>query len=475
MPAKHGFTRNLTRTSGVAERYPAWSPDGKWIAYFSDRTGEYELTMRRSDGNGDEKTLTSMGPGFRYDIFWSPDSRKMAFVDQAMKIQYYDMDTDKVTVMTQGLYMFHGNLSGFRVSWSADSRWATFARGVDNRNSAIFLYDTQERELHQVTAGFNGEAQPEFDPDGKYLYFLSNRTFRPSYSDMDNSWIYANTTNVVAVPLQQDGVSPLAARNDDEEIKDDEAENKDDEADGDDGEAAEADKDAAGDAGQDAKKEAKGGGGKDKGKAGKGGQDKDKKPDPVEIDLADFERRAVVLPPAAGNYTDLRAVSGKVVYRRLPRTGAARPRGNGGGGFGGGGSVVYYDLKEREEKTVIDNIGGYEISADGKSLIVANRSGMAIIKLAPKQKMKDKLDVSGLKVTLDPRAEWRQIFNDAWRLERDYFYDPALHGVDWDAMKRRYGAMLDHAVTRWDVNFILGELIGELNASHAYRGGGDTE
>lgn len=468
IPAEHGVTRNLTNSSGVAERSPAWSPDGKWIAYWSDRSGEYELTLLRSDGSGKEKTLTSMGHGFRYDIHWSPDSKKMAFADQAMKINYYDMDADKVVTMTQGLYLFHGDLSSFRVGWSADSRWATFARGVDNRNSAIFIYDTVEGELHQVTAGFNGETAPEFDPDGKYLYFLSSRTYQPSYSDMDNSWIYANTTNVVAVPLRADVASPLAARNDDEEIDDD----ADDDAgeNGDDGEKkADANDDADDEDGDEDEKE-----GDDK-------NGKDKEVDPVEIDLDGFERRAVVLPPGSGNYADLRAVSGKVVYRRLPRTGAARPprhgngNGNGGGGFGNRSSVVFYDLEEREEKTVIDNVGGYEISADGKSLIVAGKQGMAIIKLAPKQTMEEKLDTSAMQMLLDPKAEWRQMFNDAWRLERDYFYDPDLHGVDWQAMKQRYGAMLDFAVTRWDLNFILGELLGELNSSHAYRGGGDTE
>ena len=461
IPAEHGVTRNLTRSSGVAERSPAWSPDGKWIAYFSDRTGEYELTLRKSDGTGEEDTVTSMGPGFRYDIFWSPDSKKMAFVDQAMNIQYHDMDTDKVVKMSKGLFLFHGNLTGFRVAWSGDSRWAAFSRGLENTNSAIFLYDTKEGELHQVTAGFNGETNPEFDPDGDYLYFFSSRTFQPSYSDMDNTWIYANTTNVVAVPLRADVASPLAPRNDVEEIESDDEDDKD----GEDTDDKDDDED-----GEDADKED----GDDNADEKEGEEKDDKKDEPkaVEIDLEGFERRAVILPADNGNYADLRAVSGKVIYRRQPRTGAARP--NGGNGPAGG-EIVYYDLKEREEKSIIGGSLGYEVSADGNSLIVGGHQGLAIVEIAPKQSWDKKLDTSGMTMTLDPREEWRQIFNDAWRLERDYFYDPDLHGVDWPAMKRRYGAMLDDAVTRWDLNYILGELVGELNSSHAYRGGGDTE
>jgi tricorn protease len=440
VPAEHGFTRNLTRTSGTAERSPAWSPDGKWIAYFSDGTGEYELTIRPADGSGEERTLTSMGPGFRYDLHWSPDSKKLAFIDQAMNIQYYDMDSEKLTPMDKGLYLYQGGLAGFRVAWSPDSRWAAFSRGLaDNRNGTIFLYDTTEKKLHQVTSGFYNDTAPYFDPDGKYLYFLSGRDFTPIYSDLDNSWIYTNTTNVVAVTLREDVPSPLAARNDDEEVKEE------------DGEEGEEKKDEKGDNGN--------------GEGDKDDEEKKEEPEPVEIALDGFERRVVVLPAASGNYDDLYAVSGKVLYRRQPRTGSG----------GEESAIVYYDLEEREEKTILGDADGYDLSADGKKLIVIKGETLAIIDVAPDQKMEKPLNVSGLEMTIDPAAEWRQIFTDAWRFERDYFYDPDLHGVDWNEMRERYGALLDAAVTRWDLNFLIGELIGELSASHAYRAGGDTE
>ncbi|MFQ5720237.1 MAG: PDZ domain-containing protein [Acidobacteriota bacterium] len=451
VPAEHGIIRNLTRTSGVAERYPAWSPDGKQIAYFSDASGEYELTVRPASGSGEEKTLTSMGPGFRYNLFWSPDSKKLAFADQAMNINYYDVDADKVVRVDKGLYLMHGPLSAFEVSWSADSRWLTYSRGVENRNSAVFVYDTKNGELHQVTHGFYSASRPAFDPEGKYLFVLTGRTFRPVYSDLDNSWIYTNTTNVAAMSLRNDVPSPLASRNDEEAA----------------GDEADKDKKEDGDDEADGKKEKGKAADKDNGKekdGEKAAKDK-KKPEPVKIDLDGLEHRLVILPPKAGNYTDLAAVAGKVLYRRLPRTGSGETK----------SPIVFYDLKEREEQTILADADGYALSADGKKLLVAKKQQLAIVKVAKGQKMDKPLKVAGLEMEVDPVEEWHQIFTDAWRIERDYFYDPHLHGVNWNEMRRRYGALLDHAVTRWDVNFVIGELIAELNSSHSYRFGGDTE
>ena len=425
VPAEHGVIRNLTTSPGTAERYPAWSPDGKHVAYWSDRSGEYELTLRAADGSGTEEKLTSLGPGFRYRPFWSPDSKKLVFIDQTMTIQMFDRDTGRTTRIDQGFWMYQGGLNNFRVSWSPDSRWVAYARGLDNRNGAIFLFDTQDGVLHQATSGYYSDFMPTFDPDGKYLYFLSSRTMRPAYGDVDNTWIYPNTTNVVAVSLRRDVPSPLAPRNDEEEV-------------------AEEDEDDA----EETEEEAK---------------DEEKKA--VEIELDGFERRLVVLPPKEGNYTDLQAASGKVLYRRLPRTGSGDEN----------SPLVFFDLKEREEKTVMDDADGFRLSADGKKMLAVKEGTFAIVDVAAKQKMDKPLRTKELEATVDPRAEWRQIFTDAWRFQRDFFYDKGMHGVDWEAMRTQYGALIEDAVTRWDVNYVLGELIAELNASHTYRGGGDTE
>jgi len=435
VPAEHGPTFDLTRTPGVAERYPAWSPDGKLIAYWSDRTGEYELAVRNADGSGDERTVTKLGPGFRYRVFWSPDSARVVFVDQAMNINLCDLATGAITRMDKGLYMFESGLEGFTGSWSADSRWVAFGRDAASRTGVIFLYDTQEKKLHQVTSGFYNDSAPAFDPEGKYLYYVSGRTFQPSYGT-DETWIYANTDNLVAVPLRVDVPSPLAPRNDVEEGKKD----------------------------GDKKEEAKNDGDK-KDEKGDKKPEKPAKAEPVKIDIAGFEERVVVLPPKAGRYADLQALAGKLFYRRLPRAGSDDES----------SPIVFYDLKEREEKTVVADADAYEIAAGGAKILVAKKKSFALVEPKPDQKMDKKLTTSDLEMTVDPVAEWRQIFDDAWRFERDFFYDPNMHGVNWNEMRTRYGALLADCVTRYDVNFVLGELIAELNSSHTYRGGGDLE
>jgi len=433
LPAEHGVVRNLTRSSGVAERHPEWSPDGKTLAFFSDRTGEYELTLRPADGSGGEEVLTSLGPGYRYTPRWSPDSRKIVFIDNLQVIRLIDVETRVLTEIDHGRWMTHPALANFSVSWSSDSRWIAYSRGVDNRQSAVFLYDTAAGERHQMTAGFVDCASPVFDPGGDYLYYLSDRSFTPMYSAFDPTWIYANPTNVVAVPLRKDVASPLAPRNDVENTGDED----------------------------DSKEE-----GNEK-PAQEDGEKPETEPkvDPVKIDFEGFEARAVVLPPDAGRYSDLGAVEGKVLYSRHPRTGSD----------GESSPLLYWDLEEREEKTILDNVDGYALSANRKKLLVVAGGSFAIVDVAAGQKMDKNLATSSMEMMLVPPEEWRQIFTEAWRLERDYFYDPNMHGVDWEAMRVRYGALLDDVVSRWDLNFIIGELIGELNTSHSYRGGGDAE
>ena len=444
MPAEHGFTRNLTRSSGVAERHPAWSPDGKTIAYFSDSSGEYELTVRPADGSGEETTLTALGPGFRYFPMWSPDSQKIAFVDEAMHIKIYDRSAKQLIDVDRGRFMYQGTLSNFHVSWSADSRWMAYHRALGHQMSAVFLFDTESSELHQVTSGAYPAFQPAFDPDGKYLYFFWGRSLVPAFSALQFNMIFANITQIAAVPLRDDVASPLEVRNDEEEDSEEDSEKGKDETEGK---------------------------GKQKGKEeDDDDENDDDDPEPVEIDVDGLESRIVVLPAKPGNYFHLRAVSGKLVYLRLPRTGTTDDP------FGAStGEIVFYDLEEREEKTVVGKADSFEIAAKGKKILFHHEDAYAIVDLKADQKPEDKLELGGLETTVDPPAEWRQIFADAWRFERDFFYDPGMHGVDWPAMRERYAALLEDAVTRWDVNFVIGEMIGELNASHTYRGGGDQE
>lgn len=437
LPAKDGPVLNVSQTSGTAERFPSWSPDGRYLAYWSDQSGEYELTVRDLKNAGVEKKLTSYGPGFRYQIFWSPNSKMMAFIDKAMEIFIYDMEKNKTTRVDKEKTLYEGGLENFSVSWSADSRYMAYAKEQDNSNSAIAVFDVNEGKTHQLTAGFYNDSQPVFDPDGKYIYFLTNRSFNsPVYSDLDNTWIYSNTATVAAAPLTSDIASPVMPKNDSTSIK---TEEKKEEVKN--------------------KKEDK------KGKKDEKGAETEKKAPEVKITYDNFEERIVMLTAQAGNYRNLAAVSGKVIYQKIP---VARSGDN-------NRPIVYFDLENREEKTIVGDVDEYRVAADGKKMMVAAKGSYYMIDIAPDQKLEKKLPVERMEMTVVPREEWRQIFNDAWRFERDFFYDPNMHGVHWNAMREHYGKLLDYAITRWDVNYIIGELIAEISSSHTYRGGGVTQ
>ncbi len=424
LPAENGYVKNLTSSSGVAERFPAWSPDGKQLAYWSDRSGEYQLTLLNLETN-EEKKLTNYETGFRYSLYWSPDSKKLAFVEQNMKIKVYDLNTKQTLEVDQGLWMYQGDLENFTADWSPDSRWLAYARGNENRNSSVFLYDVNSQQRHQITSEFYTHALPTFDPEGKYLFVTTNRHFSPEYSDYDNTFIYPNATQIAAISLRKDVPSPLAPKNDEVSVKENDKDEDNQE-----------------------KSEEK----KDEAKA-------------VNIDLEGLEQRLVLLPMKPGNYGKMKAVKGKLIYQKYPNTGSDEEK----------SPLMYFDLEERESKTILDETDDYTVSADGKKILVRDGSNLAVVDVGEKQKMDTKLPLDEMEATIDPKAEWKQIFTDVWRFQRDYFYDQDMHGLDWNAQRQQYGKLLEDAVTRDDVNFVIGELIGEINASHTYRGGGDLE
>jgi tricorn protease len=437
VPAEKGYVENMTQSSGAAERSPSWSPNGRYIAYWSDKSGEYELTIRDLKENGKERKVTTLGPGFRYSLFWSPDNKKVAFIDQTMTIYSLDIESGKASKVDQDIALLHGGLMGWSASWSPDSQWLAYAKTLKNGNAAIFMYDAEAGETTQVTSGFYSDGNPSFDPKGEYLYLTTNRSFTPVYGNFDNTWTYPNATQLAAIALKSATASPIAAENDETTIK--EEEEKEDE------------KDEKGE-----EKE------EDKGDTSENGEEEEEEKETVEFE--DFERRLIVLPVPAGNMGSVRAAEGKVLYMRYPASGSQ-----------GMPSLRYYDMKDRKEQTIMEGVMGYDLSADGSKILVMQGGRLGVIKTAPGQKLEKSLPLDKMEMMLEPRKEWVQIFNDAWRFERYYFYDKGLHGVDWDAMRKQYGDLINHAVSRSDVNFILGELIGELNASHTYRGGGDQE
>ena len=281
LPATEGFVSDLTTSSGTAEREPSWSPDGKHLAYWSDASGEYQLVLYDINGTQKPKTITNFKTGFYYSIFWSPDSKKIMYVDQAMNINYIDINTGNVIKVDKGKYMFEGNLQNFKVSWSPDSNWAVYSRGTENRSkSALFLYDVQNKKTTQLTSGYYRDSNPTFSADGKYLFYTTNRTFNPVYSDLDNTFVYPNSTTIAVGTLSAKEKSLLEVKNDaiEDSKKEDEKEK-------------DADKKK-----KDSDKEAK------------------KEIAKTVIDINGFENRVEMLDIPAGRLTNLQAVEGKLLF-----------------------------------------------------------------------------------------------------------------------------------------------------------------
>jgi tricorn protease len=484
LPAEKGTPRNLTRTSGVAERSPSWSPDGRWIAYFTDATGEYELNITQSDGLGKTVALTKAGSApekFRFNPVWSPDSKLIAFTDKTGTLYlttlgepdgqggFKESSTKKLDADPWG--------SPINAAWSSDSKWLTYTKQQDGTNyNAVWLCNVDTGKTERVTSGMFTDGSPVFDRKGDWLFFTSARHFAPVYSDIDNSFIYNGSQEIIGIPLRADLDSPWAPKSDEEDWS--KAGKKEDKKDDEKGEKKDEKKDESK---PDKKDDGGGNGGGDTYKPSKKGEkDADEKKDdgdkakekpkkPLTIDLEGMENRALVIPVPSGSFGRV-AVNDKdqLIYVRMPVDG----RRNGGASEA---EIKLFDLTDdkKEEKTVAKG-SDFEISADGKHLLVKKGKESAIQDAAPDSKAKTVV-TSPMIASINPREEWKQIFNDAWRIERDFFYVSNMHGVDWNALRAQYGKMLDDAASRDDLSFIISELISELNIGHAYYSGGDIE
>jgi tricorn protease len=442
VPAEKGDVRNLTATPGVRERSPVWSPDGKWIAYLSDRSDEYEIYLEPADGKGEARQLTKGAKYYRFDLKWSPDSRRILCNDANLALSMVDVESGKITQIDRS------EIDEIRdFSWSPDNRWVAYARLEPNLFSSIFLYDAENGEISRVTTDFTDDGNPVFDPKSRYLYFTSARHFNPTIGGYDLKPFWTHQDGLYLVTLKADVPNPFAPESDEVQIKQDDGGN----AKGDDGKGAKGEKDEV---------QADTADKKDKDAATK-----------TEIDLAGLTDRIVPIDLRGGNYGDLAATEDMLFYMSRPtRPGAGR-----GNRQGGNGILQVYKLEDREEGTVLDGVDAYGLSADGKKILYASQDRYGIVDAAPDQKPAEKpLRTGEMQAKIDPRAEWRQIFREAWRLERDFFYDPGLHGVDWKRMYERYGQLVPYVAHRSDLNYLIGEMIGELNCSHSYVGGGDV-
>ncbi|NUQ67191.1 MAG: PD40 domain-containing protein [Phycisphaerales bacterium] len=613
-PAKEGAITNLTRTNGVFERDPAWSPDGRWIAYFSDESGEYELWIRPSGAKapekkddkeddkkdekkddaakpdakpdeikaeGDDKAampapdaprkLTDLGPGFRFNPVWSPDSKRICFVDRGGKIFITEIATG-----TTSLVDTDPNSGQQPVSWSHDSAWLAYARADEhNNNDCIWLLNVATNERHRVTDPAFSSTAPAFDAKGDWLYFASAREFSaPVYSDLDTTFVYNNSMRLYMTPLRADVKNPWLPKNDEETIREEKKEAKKDDKPAKEDKKDEGTKEAAvaidpisgtwegttmapvnngqpvsipfvmkltlnadgsltgtissamgsssirsgsfdkndktfsvtismgeadatitgtiradeangtwsagnasgdwtakrtskpaappaGDAKNDAPKS------DDKAEAKKDDDSKADDAKAIKIEVDGFERRTLTLPVGPGRFYNLRATGdGKLLYVRA-----------GSRGSGESATIKIFDPNsdERDEKTVTA-AGGFELTADRKKLLVSRGTSLTILDAAAGGGKAQTVPTSGMTVRINPRDEWAQILHDAYRIFRDYFYEPTMHGVDWKATYEHYRTLLPDCATREDVNWVIAEMISELNVGHAYvTAPGDVE
>ncbi|HBQ00753.1 MAG TPA: Tricorn protease like protein, partial [Gammaproteobacteria bacterium] len=373
-------------------------------------------------GGQSSRQLTSRGKGYGYGLYWSPDSSKLSFIDETNTIYLVDVESGEVAEVASSVWnLGHGSRYGYNISWSPDSRWLTFALGQQNTHTAIYIYDAEESELQQVTSGFYSDLSPIFSADGQYLFFLTNRNFDVVYSDLDQTWVYPNATQLAAISLDPSTPSLLPVKNDEVEFAADEDEAETNDA---------ASEDAA-----------------------------------VNIMFAGMEARIELLPPAAGNIGALMPFDGKVAYVRRPNTGSAEEDAN----------LVFYDIEGQEEKTILADVDSVVATADYSGLLVESNNRFGIVSAEPEQRLENAIATDGLVMQLVPREEWQQIYDDTWRRYRDFFYDPEMHGLDWDALREQYAALLPDARTRWDVQRIQFHLLGETSAGHTYVRQGDVE
>jgi tricorn protease len=433
-PTEKGDARNLTRTPGAMERDPAWSPDGKSIAYFSDESGEYALFIRDQRGERTAKRIDLGQPAtFYYAPVWSPDSTKVAYTDRRLNLWYVDVATgSRVKVDTNPVGFTDAVLVP---KWSPDSRWIAYARHLPNLVRAIFVHSVESRKSSQITDGLSDVVHPVFDRSGKYLYFAASTDVGRSLSWADLSGIDAVATrHVYAAVLRNDLPSPLAPESDEEKVE--EAAKKED------------------------KKEDK----KEEKKA-----DADKpKVEPVRIDLEGIGQRILALPIPNGNILGLQAGKEGVLFiETAPPTFF-------GSDDEGGLDVRRFELEKRKVSDFLSGVNAMDVSADGEKVLYQKKKDWTIAPAEGELKPGEgKVATGSIQIRIDPRAEWRQMFRDAWLGERDHFYDPNHHGLDLDAAKKFYEPYLDAVAHRADLNYLFREMLNQLTIGHMFVRGGD--
>ncbi len=423
VPVEHGPTRNLTNTSDAHEKWPSWSPDGSQICFISDASGEEELYLIAQDGKGETVQLTNDGKEMRYGSLWSPDGSHIAFSDKNGRLYLLEVKSKKKWQIADEKSNFVSS-----ASWSPNGGYIAYTLDDPSGFPSIYIYSLAENKSRRITGELFGEFGPVFSPDGDYLFYLSDRMFQPQIGSFEWNYVVDRESGIYALALRKDVKNLFAPRSDEEEVKSKENDDQDK-------------------------------------------KDKDDKKDddkaPIKIDWDGLADRVIRVPVTDDNYYGLDVVDGKLLYVK------------GGPFYYGRGSdvtneIMVYDLKERKAEVVAES-WSYALSHDGKKIIYSASGGYKVGE--PKKGAGDakQLNLSDMYSDRVPEQEFVQIFDEVWRRYRDFFYVENMHGNDWDAIGKQYRALLPHVGHRADLNYVIGEMIGELSVSHAYKSGGQYE
>ncbi|MGO1243116.1 MAG: S41 family peptidase [Sphingobacterium sp.] len=433
VPKEKGDARNISLSPGSHERYPQWSPDGKWISYISDKNGTYQLVLRDQFAKKDPVYISLGKTAFYNSPTWSPDSKKLVYNDVHLNLYYVDIQSQKVTLVDDDkLSTTTGRTSNhFSPSWSFDSNWIAYIKSGNNGVRTLFMYDLSSGNKTQITDGMSTVSGTSFSKDNKYLFFNASTNQGLTNSGLHMTAYEKNVNyNVYAFILSSESPSLLKSESDEEKLdeKNDKEEKNTDKKDK-------------------AKKT------KENEKTEKG--DKKDKKEPTKVDFKNIANRILALPLRPGYYTLEGSVKGKLIFKR-------------------GREIGVYDLEKLEEKTLVDNASGFALSADGKKMIYGTGKDYFIVDAGQKPAPgAGKVEIKNVKQLVDPQAEWTQVFNEVWNMQREFFYVENMHGVDWPAMKAKYSKFLPYVGHRSDLGYLLNEMMGEMVVGHNYIYPGD--